>query len=155
MARTWPAMAPLWPANAPPTPPIVERVPVHSLRIPGVPVIVMTDDRIVSDATAHIARRIVGTSWTLSWLGGVVDEQCALEGMLLADEAANPRLNSESPAWPWVETWAHQLGLSGVAAVAAVRDVPTQSVQATSVGDRRRRRVTLPLRRLRFQGSTK
>jgi hypothetical protein len=96
--------------------------------------ITMDDDRIVSDSTSHYAMLATEFWWVLSWLPGrVVTENQALTGILIAEELnAAPAPDDLSSLQGWIDTWASGLGLSGIAATAAVRNCaarPETSVQ--------------------------
>lgn len=103
--------------------------------------LVISDDRIGSDATTHAADRITDLEWKLSWLGTTVNEMQALTGMLLVDELATATPAPASTTWIWLDRWAADLGVATQTAVDAVRAEQRDSdgtADATPAGPRPR-----------------
>ena len=91
----------------------------------------INDTTMTSDQTAHTARRAVGSQhlWEVSWLPGrILDRNSAITAMVLADLTGEDELNERHRLWPFVESWAAELGLTGSDAVDQVSrpDVPGQ-----------------------------
>lgn len=60
--------------------------------------------------------------WEVSWLPGQrLDRNQAITAMILAEAVARATTNGglfhDSPDWPFIDSWASELGLSGPAAV--------------------------------------
>jgi hypothetical protein len=73
-----------------------------------------------SDQTAHTARQAPGRQhlWEVSWLPGrVLDRNSAITAMILADHAGEPDLNEQHRLWPFIQTWAAELSLTGSDAI--------------------------------------
>ena len=80
----------------------------------------INDATMTSDQTAHTARQAPGSQhlWTVSWLPGqALDRNSAITAMVLADHAGEPDLNERHRLWPFIESWAAELGLTGSNAV--------------------------------------
>ena len=80
----------------------------------------INDATMTSDQTAHTARQAPGGEhlWEVSWLPGrVMDRNSAITAMVLADQAGAYDLNERHRLWPHIESWAGELGLTGLDAV--------------------------------------
>jgi hypothetical protein len=80
----------------------------------------INDSMMTSDQTAHTARHALGSEhlWEVSWLPGrVLDRNSAITAMVLADRAGVRDLNERHRLWPFIETRAAELGLTGSVAV--------------------------------------
>jgi hypothetical protein len=80
----------------------------------------INDTTMTSDQTAHTARQASGNQqlWEVSWLPGqVMDRNSAITAMTLADLAGEGELNERHRLWPFIESWAAELGLTGSEAV--------------------------------------
>jgi hypothetical protein len=80
----------------------------------------INDTTMTSDQTAHTARQASGRQhhWEVSWLPGrVMDRNSAITAMTLADLAGEGELNERHRLWPFIESWAAELGLTGSKAV--------------------------------------
>jgi hypothetical protein len=80
----------------------------------------INDTTMTSDQTAHTARQGPGSQhlWEVSWLPGrALDRNSAITAMVLADQAAEHDLNQRHRLWPFIETWAAELGLTGPDAI--------------------------------------
>ena len=80
----------------------------------------INDTTMTSDQTAHTARQAVGSQhlWEVSWLPGqALDRNSAITAMVLADHASERDLNERHRLWPFIESWAAELGLTGSNAV--------------------------------------
>ena len=78
------------------------------------------DTTMTSDQTAHAARRAPGRQhlWEVSWLPGrALDRNSAITAMTLADLAGQGDLNEQHQLWPFIATWAAELGLTGPDAI--------------------------------------
>ena len=87
----------------------------------------INDTTMTSDQTAHTARLASGRQhlWEVSWLPGrALDRNSAITAMVLADQAGVHDLNERHRLWPFIESWAAELGLTGTDAVAAVSQQP-------------------------------
>ena len=82
--------------------------------------VTINDTTMTSDQTAHTARQAPGRQhlWEVSWLPGqVLDRNSAITALTLADLAGEPGLNERHRLWPFIESWAAELGLTGSDAV--------------------------------------
>ena len=80
----------------------------------------INDTTMTSDHTAHTARQTPGSEhlWEVSWLPGrVLDRNSAITAMILADHARERDLNERHRLWPFIETRAAEVGLTGSDAV--------------------------------------
>ena len=80
----------------------------------------INDTTMTSDQTAHTARQAPGRQhlWEVSWLPGrLLDRNSAITAMTLADQAGNAGLNERHRLWPFIESWAAELGLTGSDAI--------------------------------------
>ena len=77
-----------------------------------------TDTTMTSDQTAHTARLAPGSQhlWEVSWLPGkALDRNSAMNAMIVADLASD--LNERHHLWPFIQSWAAGLGLTGSDAI--------------------------------------
>ena len=88
--------------------------------------ITILDTTMTSDQNPHTARRADGGhGWEVSWLPGqVMDRNAAITAMILADTAAEPDLHRGHRLWPFIESWAAELGLTGPDAIARASQPP-------------------------------
>ena len=80
----------------------------------------INDATMTSDQTAHTARLASGSQhlWEVSWLPGqALDRNSAITAMTLADHAGEHGLNERHHLWPFIESWAAELGLTGSDAI--------------------------------------
>jgi len=80
----------------------------------------INDTTMTSDQSAHMARRTPGSQhlWEVSWLPGqALDRNSAITAMVLADHAGERDLNERHRLWPFIESWAAELGLTGSDAI--------------------------------------
>ena len=80
----------------------------------------INDTTMTSDQTGHTARQVPGRQhlWEVSWLPGrALDRNSAITAMVLADHAREPDLNERHRLWPFIQSWAAELGLTGSDAV--------------------------------------
>jgi hypothetical protein len=78
------------------------------------------DTTMTSDQTAHTARQAPGSRhlWEVSWLPGrALDRNSAITAMTLADLTGGHDLNKQHQLWPFIESWAAELGLTGSDAI--------------------------------------
>ena len=97
----------------------------------------ITDTTMTSDQTAHTARQAPGRQdrWEVSWLPGrALDRNSAITAMILADHAAESDLHEHHRLWPFIQSWAAELGLTGPDAItrAAQPRSPRQSYDSES-----------------------
>jgi hypothetical protein len=79
-----------------------------------------TATTMTSDQTAHTARLAPGSQhlWEVSWLPGqALDRNSAMNAMIVADLASDADLNERHHLWPFIESWAAELGLTGSDAI--------------------------------------
>jgi hypothetical protein len=99
----------------------------------------INDSSMTSDRTAHTARHAPGRNgWEVSWLPGqTLDRNTA---MTLADTTAEPGLREGHRLWPFVQSWAAELGLTAPDAIAKTSQPPSdlnrQHDKATRQPDR-------------------
>ena len=80
----------------------------------------ISDTTMTSDQTAHTAQKALGRQhlWEVSWLPGrALDRNSAITAMVLADHAGERDLNERHRLWPFIESWAAELGLTGSDAI--------------------------------------
>jgi hypothetical protein len=80
----------------------------------------ITDTTMTSEQTVHTARQAPGSEhqWEVSWLPGrVLDRNSAITAMILAGHAGEPDLNERHRLWPFIQSWAAELGLTGSDAI--------------------------------------
>jgi hypothetical protein len=79
----------------------------------------INDITMTSDQTGHTARHEPSQNgWEVSWLPGrVLDRNSAITAMVIADQAGERDLNERDRLWPFIESWAAELGLTGSDAV--------------------------------------
>jgi len=75
----------------------------------------ITDATMTSDQTLHTARQAPSRDgWEVSWLPGqTLDRNTAITAMILADTAAEQDLHENHRLWPFIQSWAAELGLTG------------------------------------------
>jgi hypothetical protein len=82
--------------------------------------LIINDATMTSDQTAHTALLAPGGQhlWEVSWLPGrALDRNSAITAMTLADLAGERDLNEQHHLWPFIESWAAELGLTGSDAI--------------------------------------
>ena len=86
----------------------------------------ITDSSMTSDRTTHTARHAPDRNgWEVSWLPGrTLDRNAAITAMVLADTAAEPGLDKSHRLWPFVQSWAQELGLTAPDAIAQAAQPP-------------------------------
>jgi hypothetical protein len=89
--------------------------------------VTITDTTMTSDQTPHAARQAPGQpGWEVSWLPGqFVDRNTAITAMTLADTAGEQNLYEGHRLWPFVQSWAEELGLTAPEAIAQASQPPT------------------------------
>ena len=78
------------------------------------------DTTMTSDQSTHSARLTSGRQhlWEVSWLPGrVLDRNSAITAMVIADYAGERDLSERHRLWPFIESWAAELGLTGSDAI--------------------------------------
>jgi hypothetical protein len=99
----------------------------------------INDTTMTSDQTAHTARLASGSQhfWEVSWLPGrILDRNSAITAMVLADHARDPDLHERHGLWPFIQSWAAELGLTGSDAVDQVSRPDGPGQQHDQEGDR-------------------
>ena len=102
----------------------------------------INDTTMTSDQTAHTARHAPDRGgWDVSWLPGqTLDRNTAITAMILADTTAGPGLAEGHRHWPFVQSWAAELGLTAPDAIAKTSqppsDIARQHEQASRQPDR-------------------
>jgi hypothetical protein len=62
----------------------------------------------------------------VSWLPGqILDRNTAITAMTLADTAAEEHLHEGHRLWPFIQSWATELGLTGPDAIAQAAQPPS------------------------------
>jgi hypothetical protein len=80
----------------------------------------INDTTMTSDQTAHAARLASGHEhrWEVSWLPGrALDRNSAITAMTLAGHAGEADLNGRHQLWPFIQSWAAELGLTASDAI--------------------------------------
>jgi len=87
----------------------------------------INDTTMTSDQTAQTARHAPDRNgWEVSWLPGqTLDRNTAITAMILADTTAEPDLHEGHRLWPFVQSWAQELGLTAPDAIAQASQPPT------------------------------
>ena len=81
--------------------------------------ITITEDTMTSELTSHRAKHI-NHGWKVTWLPGrMLDRNQATTAMVLAERAAQG-VGARDPDWPFIESWAAELGLTGAEAVSQI-----------------------------------
>ncbi len=102
----------------------------------------ITDHAMTSDQTQHTARPALGRqhAWQVSWLPGrLLDRNTAITAMILADTTAEEDLHQGHRLWPFVQSWAGELGLTAPDAITLTSAPPERSAsrgQAPNLPDR-------------------
>ena len=86
----------------------------------------ITDATMTSDQTLHTARQAPSRDgWEVSWLPGqTLDRNTAITAMILADTAAGQDLHENHRLWPFIQSWAAELGLTGPEAITQAAQPP-------------------------------
>ena len=87
----------------------------------------INDTTMTSDRTAHTARQARGPQrgWEVSWLPGqTLDRNTAITAMILADTAAGQHLRENHRLWPFIQSWAAELGFTGPEAITQAAQPP-------------------------------
>ena len=80
----------------------------------------INDTTMTSDQTTHTARLTSGRQhlWEVSWLPGrALDRNSAITAMVLADLVGEGDLDERHRLWPFIQSWAAELGLTGSDAI--------------------------------------
>jgi hypothetical protein len=87
----------------------------------------ITDSTMTSDQTAHTARPAPGRDgWEVSWLPGqTLDRNSAITAMVLADQVGETDLHEGHRLWPFIQSWAAELGLTAPDAIAQASQPPS------------------------------
>jgi len=99
----------------------------------------INDTTMTSDQTGHTARLAPGRPrlWEVSWLPGqVLDRNSAITAMVLADHARETDLNERHRLWPFIQSWAAELGLTGSDALDQVSQADAPGQQHDREGER-------------------
>ena len=83
-------------------------------------ILTINDTTMTSDQTAHTACQAPGRQhlWAVSWLPGrALDRNSAITALILADHAGQGDLNERHRLWPFIQTWAAELDLTGSDAI--------------------------------------
>ena len=73
-----------------------------------------------SDQSAHTARLAPGSQhlWEVSWLPcRALDRTSAMNAMIVADLGSDADLNERHRLWPFIQSWAAELGLTASDAI--------------------------------------
>ena len=87
----------------------------------------INDTTMTSDQSPHTARQAPGRehAWEVSWLPGqVLDRNSAITAMILADTGSEHDLREGHRLWPFIQSWAAELGLTGPDAIARAGQPP-------------------------------
>src|SRR6266852_8842139 len=86
----------------------------------------ITGTTMTSGQTAHTARLVPGRDgWEVSWLPGrILDRNTAITAMTVAATAGEGELHEGHRLWPFVQSWAAELGLTGPDAIARASQPP-------------------------------
>ena len=77
----------------------------------------ITDEAMTSDTTPH-STRPDGDGWAVTWLPGrVLTRNQAITAMMLAETVAGDHTGQR---WPFIESWANELGMTGTDAVGKI-----------------------------------
>jgi hypothetical protein len=86
----------------------------------------ITDTTMTSDHTAHAARPAPDRNgWEVSWLPGqTLDRNAAITAMVLADQVGETDLHEGHQLWPFIQSWAGELGLTAPDAITQASQPP-------------------------------
>ncbi len=86
----------------------------------------INDSTMTSDQTAHTARHMPGRDgWEVSWLPGrILDRNTAITAMTVAATVGEADLYEGHRLWPFVQSWAAELGLTGPDVIARAAQPP-------------------------------
>ena len=86
----------------------------------------ITDTTMTSDHTAHTARPAPDRNgWEVSWLPGqTLDRNTAITAMVLADQVGETDLHEGHRLWPFIQSWAGELGLTAPDAITQASQPP-------------------------------
>jgi hypothetical protein len=86
----------------------------------------ISDTIMTSDQTAHTARHVPGRDgWEVSWLPGqILDRNTAITAMTVAATTGEADLHEGHRLWPFIQSWAAELGLTGPEAIARASQPP-------------------------------
>jgi hypothetical protein len=89
----------------------------------------INDTTMTSDQILHTARQVPSRDgWEVSWLPGqLLDRNTAITAMILADTAAEDDLHQNHRLWPFIQSWAAELGLTGKDAIAQAAQPPSST----------------------------
>ena len=90
----------------------------------------ITDTYMRGTGTRHSAKRTDGgNGWEVTWLPGrVLTRNQAITAMTIADIVATCDMMSDSPMWPFIDSWAGELGMSGPQAVSWSSESPEDAL---------------------------
>jgi len=86
----------------------------------------INDATMTSDQTTHTARHAPDRNgWEVSWLPSqTLDRNTAITAMILADTAAEQHIQEGHRLWPYVQSWAGEVGLTAPEAIARASQPP-------------------------------
>jgi hypothetical protein len=97
------------------------------------------DRSMTSDRSAHAGRLVSGAryTWEVSWLPGRhLNRSEAVTAMTIADMTANGDIRPGHRAWPHIENWAAELGMTGPEALDRVAAPPCLESRNPDATDR-------------------
>ena len=91
----------------------------------------ITDTTMTSNQTAHTAQHSPDRNgWEVSWLPGqTLDRNTAITAMILASHAAEADLHEGHRLWPFIQSWAQEVGLTAPDAIAQASQPPDATRQ--------------------------
>ena len=89
----------------------------------------ITDTTMASGHTAHTARPTPDRDgWEVSWLPGqILDRNIAITAMTLAESVGETDLHEGHQLWPFIQSWAAELGLTAPDAITQASQRPPTS----------------------------
>ena len=92
----------------------------------------INDTMMASDQSSHTARHSPDRSgWEVTWLPGqILDRNTAITAMILADTATEQDLHESHRLWPFIQSWAGELGLTAPDALSRASQPPKSDMAA-------------------------
>ena len=88
----------------------------------------ITETEMTSAVTRHTARLVDG-GWEVTWLPGrALTRNEAITAMTIADIVATCDMMSDSPMWPFIDSWAEELDMSSLQAVVWSSESPEDAL---------------------------
>ena len=88
----------------------------------------ITDSYMRGTGTRHSAK-LTADGWEVTWLPGrALTRNQAITAMTIADIVATCDMMSDSPMWPFIDSWAEELDMSSLQAVVWSSESPEDAL---------------------------